>query len=188
MRLQQTGHNARTGNPLLQQRGKFLYYWLRTRPTRQNRYSVSNFWMSSPSFTWPGYNDDAPAHRMITAYLAIDIQKSLESVNELMEKIDDVRTGKLSDWERIGNAYCLRLSPHYAEIEEDFSPEPGQSARIPLHVFTAAVLSWRQYITASHQNSDHSSKLWCVSIRANKSGCIYDWPQMKNSGDHCRDN
>jgi len=103
--------------------------------------------MNDRSFTWPGYNDDAPAHRMITAYLTIDIQKSLHEVNELLEKIQAVHSGKLSEWERIGNAYCLRLTGDYAEIEEDFAPEPGQSERIPLHVFTDAVLSWQQYIT-----------------------------------------
>ncbi len=114
--------------------------------------------MNNRSFTWPGYNADDPTHRLVTAYLTIDIQKSPEGVNELLEKIDAVHTGKLSEWERIGNAYCLRLSSDYAEIEEDFASEPGQSARIPLHVFTAAVLSWRQYITASYHNRDHSLK------------------------------
>ena len=103
--------------------------------------------MNSRSLTWPGFNHDDPVHRLIIAYLTIDIQKSPEGVNELLEKIQAVHSGKLSEWERIGNAYCLRLTGDYAEIEEDFAPEPGQSERIPLHVFTDAVLSWQQYIT-----------------------------------------
>jgi hypothetical protein len=103
--------------------------------------------MNNNYFTWPGYDRDKPAHRLITAYLTIDIQKSPEGVSELLQKIRAVHSGQLSEWERIGNAYCLRLFPDYAEIEEDFLDEPGKSEKIPIPIFEKAVLSWQKYIT-----------------------------------------
>lgn len=105
--------------------------------------------MNDNYFTWPGYDHSAPAHRLITAYLTIDIQKSPEGTSELLQKIHAIHCKQLSEWERIGNAYCLRLFPDYVEIEEDFLEEPGKSEKIPMPIFEAAVLSWQKYITRS---------------------------------------
>lgn len=66
---------------------------------------------------------------------------------ELLEKINAVRSRQIPEWERIGNAYCLRLFPDFAEIEEDFAEELGKVEQIPIAVFEAAVQSWQQYIT-----------------------------------------
>lgn len=103
--------------------------------------------MSENHFTWTGYQSAESAHRLIIAYLTIDIQKSPEGTMELLEKINAVRSRQIPEWERIGNAYCLRLFPDFAEIEEDFAEELGKIEQIPLAVFEAAVQSWQHYIT-----------------------------------------
>jgi hypothetical protein len=103
--------------------------------------------MNDNLFTWPGYEPDESLHRLIIAYLTIDIQKSPEGTMELLEKINAVRSRQIPEWERIGNAYCLRLFLDYVEIEEDFPEEPARVEQIPIAVFEAAVQSWQQYIT-----------------------------------------
>lgn len=103
--------------------------------------------MNANHFTWAGYQSAESTHRLIIAYLTIDIQRSPEGAMEILEKINAVRSGQIPEWERIGNAYCLRLFSDYVEIEEDFAEEPGRLERIPIAVFEAAAQSWQQHIT-----------------------------------------
>ncbi|WP_297324052.1 hypothetical protein [Nitrosomonas sp.] len=107
--------------------------------------------MNNYPFTWSGHHPAEPTHRLIIAYLTIDIQRSPEDASELLQKIHAVHSGQLPEWERIGNAYCLRLFPDYVEIEEDFAEEGGKLEKIPLATFKAAVQSWQEYI-AGQQN------------------------------------
>ncbi|PXW91113.1 hypothetical protein C8R34_10122 [Nitrosomonas sp. Nm84] len=107
--------------------------------------------MNDHPFTWPGHHPDEPTHRLIIAYLTIDIQRSPEDASELSQKISAVHSGQLPEWERIGNAYCLRLFPDYVEIEEDFAEEGGKPEKIPLTTFKMAVQSWLEHI-AGQQN------------------------------------
>ena len=87
------------------------------------------------------------SHRLIAAYLAVDIQRNIEETNHLLQKIDAVSKREIPNWERIGNAYYLRLFPEYAEIEEEFSDEINQPERIPRPLFKIAVQSWQQHIS-----------------------------------------
>jgi hypothetical protein len=102
--------------------------------------------MNAHSFAWPGRLPGNPAHNLIAAYLAIDIQKSPEWIKEVLQKIREVKSGEISSWERIGNAYCLRLFPDHVEIEEDYAEEPGEAVRIPIDDFKAAALAWRDFV------------------------------------------
>ncbi len=101
--------------------------------------------MTENSFTWPGRCQDDPVHDLINAYLVIDIQNSPKGTDELLEKIRLVKIGKLSSWERIGNAYTLTLLPDSIEIEEDYS---GESITCKLDDFEKAVAAWKTYICA----------------------------------------
>lgn len=102
--------------------------------------------MSAWPFTWPGCQPDNAIHQTITAYLTIDIQKSREAAGELLEKIDAVSSGKIPNWERTGNAYCLRIFPDYAVIEEDYAAEPGNRIRIPAALLKTAAQAWLHHI------------------------------------------
>ncbi len=101
---------------------------------------------------WPGYDHDNSTHRLITAYLTLDIQKSLEATDELLDRMQAVQTGQITEWERIGNAYCLRLLPEIVEIEEDYADEPGTPIQIPAPLFKTAVVAWRQQLLDLHDN------------------------------------
>lgn len=100
--------------------------------------------MNVHSFDWPGRLPGNPAHDLIAAYLAIDLQKSPEWIKEVLQKIREVKSGEISSWERIGNAYCLRLFSDHIEIEEDYAEKSGEMARISINDFEAAVIAWQE--------------------------------------------
>jgi uncharacterized protein YacL (UPF0231 family) len=102
--------------------------------------------MNTNSFNWPGRVHGNPAHDLVAAYLAMDIQKSPEWIKEVLRKTWEVKSGQISFWERIGNAYCLRLFPDHVEIEEDYAEEPGESVRISIDDFEAAAAAWREFV------------------------------------------
>jgi hypothetical protein len=97
--------------------------------------------MSKAAFNWLGKQEQNPAHDMVAEFLVIDIQNSPEWAKELLDKIDDVQTGKLSQWERIGNAFCLELFPDKAIIE-DIIDENREPQSLSLEEFSCAVLAW----------------------------------------------
>ncbi|GKS68651.1 hypothetical protein W03_06550 [Nitrosomonas sp. PY1] len=101
------------------------------------------------TFSWQGYQPEETSHRLVAAYLAVDIQRNIEETNNLLQKIDAISKREIPNWERIGNAYYLRLFPEYAEIEEEFSDGTDQPERIPLSLFRTAVQSWQRHISSS---------------------------------------
>ena len=98
-------------------------------------------------FSWPGRIQGDPSHDLIIAYLTIDIQKSPQWAEELLQKITTIKSNQISSWERAGNAYCLHLYPDHVEIEDDYAEESGELVKIPLDDFVAAVKAWQKIIT-----------------------------------------
>ena len=88
------------------------------------------------TFSWPGYHPEEAVHRLIAAYLTIDIQQNIKETRALLRKIDAV-----------GNAYFLRVYPEYVQIEEEFSDEVDLPEKIPLPLFKSALLSWQKHIS-----------------------------------------
>ena len=97
--------------------------------------------MAEQSFQWPGRRTDDPAHEMLVAFLVMDIQRNPEWAHELADQIEQVKTGKLPVWERIGNAYRLELTEKGALIE-DLVDEDGPAQEIILEEFSKAVQAW----------------------------------------------
>ncbi len=97
--------------------------------------------MAKKSFYWPGRRANEPAHDMLAAFLVLDIQRNLEWAVELAEKIEAVQTGKLNEWERIGNAFRLELTADGALIE-DLIDEDSFLQTIDLTEFSKAVEMW----------------------------------------------
>lgn len=102
--------------------------------------------MNTNSFNWTGREHGNPAHDLVAAYLAMDIQKSPEWIKEVLQKTREVKSGQIPSWERIGNAYCLRLFPDHVEIEEDYEDESGEPVRISIEDFEAAAAAWRDFV------------------------------------------
>ena len=97
--------------------------------------------MAEQSFQWPGRRTDDPAHDMLVAFLVMDIQRNPQWARELADRIEQVKTGKLPVWERIGNAYRLELSEKGALIE-DLVDEDGPAQMVSLGEFGKAVQAW----------------------------------------------
>ena len=97
--------------------------------------------MPEQSFQWPGRRDNDPAHDMLVAFLVMDIQRNLEWVRELADRIEQVKSGKLPVWERIGNAYRLELTGQGATID-DLVDEDSPVQEITLDEFSKALEAW----------------------------------------------
>lgn len=102
--------------------------------------------MRQDNCNWPGRIADDPAHDLIAAYLTLDIQKSPAWVDELVQKINEVQSGRLASWERTGNAYCLSVYPQHVEIEANYAEGAVKTQRIPLTMFAEAVKAWQAMI------------------------------------------
>ncbi len=97
--------------------------------------------MTEKSFQWPGWRTKDPAHDTLVAFLVMDIQRNPEWAHELADRIEQVKSGRLPVWERIGNAYRLELSGKRALIE-DLVDEDGPVQEITLDEFSKALEAW----------------------------------------------
>ncbi|MCT7956540.1 hypothetical protein [Laspinema palackyanum] len=92
--------------------------------------------------------DQSSAHRRVLEFLTLDIQNSQEWVNQLLDKIAALETGKIGEWTRSGNAYYLIFSPHTVTIENLLiDAEPIETISLP--EFKEAVLKWQDEIDNS---------------------------------------
>ena len=99
--------------------------------------------MAEKLFQWPGRRPDDPAHDMLAAFLVMDIQRNPDWARELADRIEEVKSGNLPVWERIGNAYRLELTAGEVLIE-DLVDEDAPAQVVPLKEFSAAVDAWRK--------------------------------------------
>jgi hypothetical protein len=97
--------------------------------------------MTEKPFQWPGRRTNDPAHDMLVAFLVMDIQRNPEWACELGDRIEQVKSGKLPVWERIGNAYRLELTGKRALLE-DLVDEDSPAQEISLEDFSKAVELW----------------------------------------------
>lgn len=97
--------------------------------------------MTEKQFYWPGRRPDDPAHDMLAAYLVVDIQRNLEWARDLANQVKAVQEGKIKEWERIGNAYRLKVTADGTLIE-DLVDEDGPTRKISLEELGAAVDAW----------------------------------------------
>jgi len=97
--------------------------------------------MTEIPFQWPGRRTNDPAHDMLVAFLVMDIQRNPEWAHELADRIEQVKTGKLPVWERIGNAYRLELTGKGALIE-DLVDEDSPAQEISIEDLSKALEAW----------------------------------------------
>ena len=97
--------------------------------------------MTEGAFQWQGKRAGDPAHEMIVEYLVMDIQHNIEWAQELLDRTKLVISGRLHDWERIGNAYRLAFTAKEALIE-DLVDEESPVQTVALEDFKRAVEAW----------------------------------------------
>jgi hypothetical protein len=73
----------------------------------------------------------------------MDIQHNPDWADELVDRVADVISGKLSSWERIGNAFRLELVGRRALIE-DLVDEDTPPQEITLEDLSRAVSAWKE--------------------------------------------
>ena len=105
--------------------------------------------MTEKPFQWPGRRSDDPAHDMLVAFLVMDIQHNPEWAYELANKIEQVKSGRLPVWERIGNAYRLEVNVHRVLIE-DLVDEDSPAQEVTLEDFCTAVNAWTDAFPDGH--------------------------------------
>lgn len=96
---------------------------------------------TNPLGRWPDYRHDDPAHQQLQAFLVMDLQGSPTWIQEVLAKVEAVRAQNLQQWERLGNAYALILTPEGAQIE-DLVDESLPIQTVSLLEFEAAVQVW----------------------------------------------
>ena len=101
--------------------------------------------MAEQSFQWPGRRTNDPAHDMLVAFLVMDIQHNPDWARELADRIVEVKSGRLSVWERIGNAYRLELTAKGALLE-DLVDEDSPEQMIDVKGFSDAVEAWLEVL------------------------------------------
>jgi hypothetical protein len=97
--------------------------------------------MPDKPFHWPGRRPNDPAHEMLVAFLVMDIQHNPEWAHELADQIEQVKSGKIPAWERVGNAYRLEVSDKRALLE-DLVDEYSPLQTVTLEDLCKAVEAW----------------------------------------------
>ena len=99
--------------------------------------------MTEKRFQWPGRRAGDPVHEMLVAYLVMDVQRNPVWAHEIAERIKAVRSGELSEWERLGNAYRLQLTAKGVLIE-DLVDDENPVQTISLNEFSKAIEAWME--------------------------------------------
>lgn len=81
--------------------------------------------------------------KVLSSFLEEEIQSDKEYGKELIEVIDDIKKGKLSNWEETGNANTLILQSTKAIIENEFTNAMGE---LSLDDLRQAILDWLVFV------------------------------------------
>lgn len=98
--------------------------------------------MTEKAWNEADWFDQSSAHRRVLEFLTLDIQNSQEWVQQLLDKIEALETGKICEWTRSGNSYYLIFSPQTVTIE-NLLVEGEPIETIALSEFKQAVLRWQ---------------------------------------------
>jgi len=89
-------------------------------------------------------SDAAPesaSEAVLQAFLVMDIQAQTLWAQEVLQQVQDVRSGQQSQWEISMNAYHLRVTAQYVEISPLF-PETDPAVQIDPGRFESALQAW----------------------------------------------
>jgi hypothetical protein len=86
---------------------------------------------------------------VLAGFIDSDLQGSIISTDMVLDRINDVRAGKLPSWERNGNGYVLKILPDRVVIEDIYAPEHFEKLIvIELPQLEDAVRKWGEALTA----------------------------------------
>lgn len=108
--------------------------------------------MSKLNWNWAEWTADDSARCEVLGFLSLDIQDSLESVNQLLTASAEIEAGHLSTWERSGNAYRLHLDAKGATLN-NLVVDDQPLNYLSLSDFKTAALAWKAQLESD--NDDH---------------------------------
>jgi hypothetical protein len=85
--------------------------------------------------------DPGDLPRVVATFLEEDVQSSLAYARELLERIEDVASGRLPEWSGTGNAHTITIRPAEVTIENEWTDEP-QVAVLSHDALRASLKSW----------------------------------------------
>ena len=100
--------------------------------------------MEKEPFNWPGRRPKDPAHDLLVAFLAMDIQSDSVAARDLLLGIEVVSSGAEAAWRRIGNLFDVHLNAERVTIENMF--DESRRAELSLPEFAAAARAWCDYV------------------------------------------
>ena len=86
-----------------------------------------------------------PSYAPLSIFLEYDVQGSLFSCDEFLSICNDIRSGKMTKYDGVGNAQyiCIKKEGVHIECEYDENAEP---CFVSLDDFEHAVQGWKQFI------------------------------------------
>jgi uncharacterized protein YacL (UPF0231 family) len=82
---------------------------------------------------------------LIGPFLTEDVQDSLNTCREILDKIERIANGEIGSWRRVGNAHVLALSADEAVIESVAAPDE-RASRLSLEDFRHILESWLHFL------------------------------------------
>lgn len=90
--------------------------------------------------------------KALSGFLESNVQAVPKYCREIIDHVDQVRSGKKVSWGRTGNAFTLILTPEKARIESDYA-DPPQSIELSLDDFEKVLLDWLSLIESPSKAS-----------------------------------
>lgn len=87
---------------------------------------------------------EAGAH--LADFLSGDVQGNAVAAHEIVRRIDEVASGVLPSWERVGNAYTLSVEPDGAWLIFHYGEEGGTDTSLPLEELRGVMRRWAEEI------------------------------------------
>ena len=89
----------------------------------------------------------------IVNFIRTDIQRSPSYCLELLGVIRKIRTGELSSWGGVGNAYDIEIGVEGVVIREEWADHPSV-ARLSLDQLESTIVAWHAYLQSQGINPD----------------------------------
>ncbi|TVQ22901.1 MAG: hypothetical protein EA367_03110 [Leptolyngbya sp. DLM2.Bin15] len=107
--------------------------------------------MSKPNWNWSEWTADDSDRREVLGFLSLDIQDSLESLEQLLTATSEIEAGHLATWERSGNAYHLHLDAKGATLK-NLVVDDQPLNYLSLSDFNTAVVAWKVQLESGNDD------------------------------------
>lgn len=87
--------------------------------------------------------DSGRTGECLADFLSGDVQANASTAHEIIQRVDEVKSGALPRWERNGNAYTLSLEPDGAWLNFSYGEEED-SVLIPLSELRNVLQRWAE--------------------------------------------